>query len=138
MASLLKIRLQPERRELRNFGLAGALIVVAVTLLRWRGALIWQSGAGGGAALVLVSLALAAPSALRLLYIGLSVITFPIGWVVSHVLLGVLFFGLITPLGLIMRLFGRDRMGRSRDPKAASYFLPREPRKDKSGYFRQY
>jgi hypothetical protein len=138
MASLLKLRLQPERRELRNFGLAGALILIVITALKWRGALVWQSGAGGGGALVLILLALGAPSALRPLYVGLSFVTFPIGWVVSHLLLGVLFFGIITPIGLVMRLFGRDRMARKRDAAAASYFTPRDKRKDKSGYFRQY
>ncbi len=138
MASLLKLRLRPERRELRTFGFAGALMVVAVTLLRWRGHLVWPSYAGGGVALLLASLAALVPAALRPLYVGLSVITFPIGWVMSHLLLGIFFFGVLTPIGLVFRLFGRDRMGRKRDAKALSYFTPRSASKDKRSYFRQY
>jgi hypothetical protein len=135
MASLIKIRLKPERRELRTFGIAGAIILLVITALRWRGAMVWQSGAGGGGAAALLFLALIAPTVLRPLYVALSVITFPIGWVASHVLLAVLFFALITPLGLLLRLFGRDRMGRTRKD---SYYLPRKPAEDKSSYFRQY
>jgi len=138
MASLVRLRLRPAKRELRVFGLAGALIALVAGALRWHGHPTLESWLTGGGAATLALLALALPAALAPLYVALSVITFPIGWGVSHLLLGALFFGVLTPLGLLMRLFGRDPMRRRRDPSAPSYFSPRAPNRDKRSYFRQY
>ena len=48
------------------------------------------------------------PPLIRPIFVGLILVTFPIGWVVSHVLLGAIFYGLVTPTGLILRLTGHD------------------------------
>jgi Saxitoxin biosynthesis operon protein SxtJ len=50
-----------------------------------------------------------------------------LGHVVSPIALGVLFYGVVTPVGLMMRLTGKDALRRSRDSGAASYWLPRRP-----------
>jgi hypothetical protein len=63
---------------------------------------------------------------------------YPIGLVIAHVLLGVVYFGWITPVGLLMRLFGRDPMHRRLDRSAASYWVRRRPASSASQYFRQY
>ena len=39
----------------------------------------------------------------------------------------VLFFAVVAPIGLLMRAFGSDRLLLRRDPKAASYWIRREP-----------
>jgi hypothetical protein len=49
------------------------------------------------------------------------------GRVVSPVVLGVIFFGVFTPVGLAMRLFGRDAMARQFDRRLNSYWVNREP-----------
>src|SRR5262245_5969581 len=49
------------------------------------------------------------------------------GRVVSPVVLGVIFFGVFTPAGAIMRLIGRDAMCRSFDAAAHSYWVKRDP-----------
>jgi hypothetical protein len=51
-----------------------------------------------------------------------------LGWVNTRVILGLIFFGLITPMGLAFRLAGRDPMQRAFDPKATTYRVPRTPR----------
>jgi len=43
------------------------------------------------------------------------------------VIMGVMFFAVITPVALAMRLAGRDAMRRNYDRDAASYWIPREP-----------
>jgi hypothetical protein len=63
---------------------------------------------------------------------------YPIGWVMSHVLLGIIYYGLFTPVGRLMRLFGYDPMERRFDGAAASYWVEREPIRDPSSYFRQF
>ena len=47
--------------------------------------------------------------------------------VVSPVVLGILFFGVFTPMGKAMRLFGWDAMKRAWDPAAPTYWTRREP-----------
>jgi hypothetical protein len=47
--------------------------------------------------------------------------------VVSPVVMGVMFFGLFTPMGWVMRRLGWDAMKRSYDPKAGSYWIRRDP-----------
>jgi hypothetical protein len=47
--------------------------------------------------------------------------------VVSPVVLGVIYFGLFTPVALAMRAFGRDAMKRRFEPGAPSYWTRRDP-----------
>ena len=50
-----------------------------------------------------------------------------LGRVVSPVVLGVIFYGVFTPVAWVMRLAGRDAMCRRLDPAAASYWVKRDP-----------
>ena len=44
-----------------------------------------------------------------------------IGWINTRIILGVLFYAMVLPMGLIMRLFGKDPMARKVDNSASSY-----------------
>jgi hypothetical protein len=50
-----------------------------------------------------------------------------LGRVVSPVVLGVIFFAVFTPVGVIMRRCGRDAMSRRLDRAARSYWVERDP-----------
>ena len=50
-----------------------------------------------------------------------------LGRVVSPLVLGVIFYGVFTPVAWVMRLAGRDAMCRRLDPAAASYWVKRDP-----------
>lgn len=62
----------------------------------------------------------------------------PTGWVVSHVLLGLVYYGVITPIGLFLRLLGRDLLGLRMERGAASYWRERGPGEGAGRYFRQW
>lgn len=62
----------------------------------------------------------------------------PIGWTIAHAVLGVGFFGVIMPIGLVMKLLGHDPMNRSFDRKAETYWTRHEQVKDAKRYFRQF
>lgn len=49
-----------------------------------------------------------------------------LGKIISPIVLGIIFFGLITPIGMITRLFGRDEL-RLRKRAVATYWIEREP-----------
>lgn len=59
--------------------------------------------------------------------------------IVSPVVLGMIFFGLFTPVAWVIRLAGRDAMKRRFEPAAASYWLVRDPAgPDPTGLPNQY
>ena len=62
----------------------------------------------------------------------------PIGWTISHAVLALLYYLLFTPIGLIIRLFGRDPMQRRLDRSAATYWVPHNQDRDAGRYFRQF
>lgn len=44
-----------------------------------------------------------------------------LGWVNTRIILGIIFFALITPMGFIMRCFKQDPLSKCYDPQKVSY-----------------
>jgi len=80
----------------------------------------------------------AAPALRRPIYLGWMYASYPIGWAVSHVLLAIIYFVVLTPVGLVVRVCGHDPMQRRFDRQAASYWIERQPGGDVKRYFRQF
>ena len=114
---------------LRKFGLTFGAIVAGLF-----GALLpWLFGLGYPAWPWLVGLlfgtwGLAAPRSLNGFYRAWMRFGLLLNAVMSRLILAILFFGLITPTGWVIRLAGRDPLARRRDPAAASYRTPSKPR----------
>lgn len=62
----------------------------------------------------------------------------PIRRAASLIALGTIYYGIVTPLALIMRWTGRDALALKRDPSAASYWRPRPPAPEPRSYYRQF
>jgi hypothetical protein len=132
------IPFDPPRRMLRQFALGWLIFLVGVGL--WQELLCEQRGmaviclglglAGGG-------VGLAYPRVLRPLFVGLMVLVFPLGWVISHLVLALLFFGIFTPLAVLFRLCGRDLLARRFKPGYDSYWRPKPSAPEVQAYFRQ-
>ena len=60
-----------------------------------------------------------------------------LGWVLSNILLGVTYYGILTPTGWVMRLCGRDPMRRNIGRKADSYWIRRDGERKVARYFSQ-
>jgi hypothetical protein len=82
-------------------------------------------------------LGLVAPSAVRPVFVGSLVLAFPIGWVMTRVLLVLMFTCLITPVALLFRMSGRDILGLKRRPEG-TYWVAKPAPSDLSSYFRQF
>jgi hypothetical protein len=108
---------------LRKFGLTtGAIIVVLFAFFfPWvfdmAAMPMWPWIAAG----ILSVPALLMPSLLRPVYATWMKIGHAIGWVNTRIILGVLFYVLVLPMGLIMRLFGKDPMAREMNKSISSY-----------------
>jgi hypothetical protein len=118
-------------RDLRIFGLVlGALFAVFFgvwPLLRHRATPRWP----WIVAALLWLFALIWPAALSYLHRGWTRLGLALGWINTRVILTLLFAITIVPLAFLMRLWGRDRMGRKRDPRSDSYRVPSRRRADK-------
>ena len=91
----------------------------------------------GALAVTIGPLGLVAPHLMRPIWMASLIVTFPIGWVVSRVLLGVLYYGLFTPFSLVFRLIGRDPLLRHR-PEGDTYWIPKPAITDLRRYYRQF
>ena len=118
-------------KELRIFGLVlGALFAGFFglwPLLRHGSSTLWPWITAG----MLWILALICPTALSYLHRGWTRLGLALGWVNTRVILTLLYAITIVPVGLAMRLCGRDRMARKLDPGCASYRVPSRQRPDK-------
>jgi len=130
----------PDEKKLRQFGLLAAGVVLALGgMAYYRGRIdAWEGLLFLAPALLLMTTAGLRPSLLRPVYLACLVIAFPIGWAFSHLLLGALFLGLFTTIGLTRRIFGSDALDLRRDPTRVSFWAARRPARDKESYFRQF
>jgi hypothetical protein len=100
-------------KELRNFGfMLGAVVAVLFgLLLPWLFAHsipLWPWIVTA----ILSSSALLLPSLLAPIYKGWMGVGHVLGWINTRIILGVIFYALLLPIGLLMRLFGKDPMAR--------------------------
>ena len=130
--------LNPSRRTLRQFAILWILFFGGLAAWRWF-ALDQRTLAVTLAVLgaTIGSLGLIAPSVVRPIFVGWTVMAFPLGWVVSRVVLLLIFGLVITPLGIIFRLRGRDVLQLRRSSRQ-THWSPKPTVSDSSSYFRQF
>jgi hypothetical protein len=132
------IQWHPPARTLRQFGWLCAIVFGG-----WGAKLVVTaeaSSAGWGLVAVGLTAGLLGtlyPEILRPVFVGWMILVFPIGWAVSHLLLGLLFFGVFTPVGLLLRTFGKDSLRLQRGA-ASSLWQDRAQESDLRRYLRQY
>jgi len=113
-----------DTKGLIQFGLmlAGVLALVPGVLLPWLNG--WQMlpnyyWIGGG--LVIAIWAFMAPDSMRGLYQGWMRVALLIGNTINKIILAIVFYLVIFPMGIVMRMMGKDPMRRSFDKDVASY-----------------
>lgn len=148
MAKMIEIDFDPDERTLRQFGWIALGGFGLLAGLAWFEKLIFAFGLGAAKTPIALGLlavgvlaaviGLVYPKANRFLFVGLAVLAFPIGFVLSYVIMTTLFFLIIGPIGVVMRLLGHDPMNRKLEPEAASYWIPADPMPPRDRYFKQF
>jgi saxitoxin biosynthesis operon SxtJ-like protein len=136
---MLSIDHHPVSGQLRSFGMLLAIFVpIFGAIVWWRtgrlehGLTIWIAGG------VLTAIYWLVPPIRRPIFVGWMYAAFPIGWTVSHLLMAIIFYVVITPIGMVVRATGRDPLLRTFDRSARTYWVLHKPPGDLSRYFRQY
>ena len=136
--AMIEINKNPSAKELNWFGiLLGIFAGLVGGWLWWGGSpfaarLVW--GILGGLTVVYFLV----PPLRRYIYLGWLYAAFPIGYVVSHIIMGIVYFGVVTPVGIIMRALGKDPMQRGFDKAAKSYWVEHRTAREASRYFKQF
>jgi cell division protein FtsW (lipid II flippase) len=117
-----------ENKQLRSFGLTvgGVFAVIAFwpVLLRSDDPRWWAVVLAG----LLVVPALVLPRSLSWVYTRWMALGHVLGWINTRIILGFIFYGVVTPIGFIRRLLGKDPMGKQIRADINSYRIIRKPR----------
>jgi len=138
--AVIEINRNPTRRQLNQFGFIWlGFLVLFGAIARFKldapnlALGLWV------AALVVPVVGWLIPSVMRAVFLGMSYAAWPIGFVVSHVILALVYYLVFTPVGLAMRIFGYDPMKRGFDEDVSSYWVTRDPAAaEPKRYFRQF
>jgi hypothetical protein len=133
------ISFAPSARTLRQF--AGLWLVIFALLSCIQAVVRHDPGLAAvfGVLAVAVGLpGLVKPSLIRPVYVGAMLVTFPIGWTVSKLLLACLFYGIFTPVALLFKLIGRDVLCRRHRPATQTYWTVKYMSTDPRSYFRPF
>jgi len=128
----------PSEKILRQF--SGLFLVFFLALAGRRA---WHGHTDGwtvGLAALAVAvglLGLVRPSAVRFIYTGWMIVAFPIGWTISRIALGLVFYVIIAPVGFVMRAAGRDELRLRHPDRPTSYWRPKPGPENAPEYFRQ-
>ena len=117
-----------KRKQLRQFGLmvGGVLVLIGLWKL-YQGKhetarlILWLVGG------LLVITGSIVPTLLTPVYWIWMKLAHLLGWVNTRLLLGIIFFVIITPMAVVMKIFGRDALNRKIDKNVDSYWIPRPP-----------
>jgi len=132
------VKWQPDARELRRFAIAmliGFAVLGALSAWKAKGVhtgpiVLWTIG-------VTLAVASFVPKLGRIAYLAVYLPTSIIGYVVSNVMLTLMFFLVITPLGIIMKLMGKDVL-QQRRPNRTTQWTPVKETKNQDSYYRQF
>lgn len=135
---MIQISLKPGIRQLQHF--AAIWFPAFCALLGW---ILGEKSGHWGAVQVawsicglLALLGVFFPPLIRPVFVGLILITYPIGWMVSHLLLGVIFYFLFLPIGLVLRWTGHDPL-QLRPPAGNSLWKSPAGKTNPASYLRQ-
>ncbi len=133
------INSDPQPRDLRSFGIAlPVFFAILGLILRARfdapavAITIWITGG------VVTVLYAAVTRVRRPVFVGWLYLTYPIAWVITNSILVAIYLVVITPIGLLVRLFGRDPLERKFEVDTDTYWVAIERNTKLERYFQQY
>lgn len=116
------------KKDLRSFGLlvGSVFSVIGVWPIFFRGESmrLWAICVGGS----LIVLGGILPTVLAPIYKVWMWVGYVLGWVNTRIILGIVFFGLVTPTGVIFRLLGKDTMRKTFTKESPTYRVLRQAR----------
>jgi hypothetical protein len=119
---------QVKVKQLRSFGLIVGTIFALIggwpLLFGGNSLRVWLLPFAG----VLITQALILPNTLGPFHRVWHILGHAMGWLNTRILLSLAFYGIVAPMGLVLRALGKDPMHRKIDPHTSTYRIKRSPR----------
>lgn len=126
----------PDTRMLRQF--AGLWIVFFGAIGAWQ---LYKGSDWGWPLIVMAVVAggigLIWPKVLKPVFVTWMILAFPIGWLVSHVILALVFYCAFVPIGLLLRARGHDSL-LLKKPDTNSFWIKKTQQTDPARYLKQF
>lgn len=121
--------LPTEPKDLRKFAIT---MTVVLGLLS---ALTWYHGSGSfpyllGLTVAFLGFGFMKPMLLRPVYLGWMALAFVLGFVMTRVILSLMFYTVFSIGGLIIKILGKDMLDERYDPDADTYWKPYDKPQD--------
>lgn len=133
--SFVELNWTPSRRQLRQFAL---ICFIAIPGVAWFwGATETPLAIAAIAGTTIAALGWAKPEAVKPVFLILSLVAIPIGWVVGEIAMLLIYFAVFLPFALAFRLMRRDALQREMRRQASSYWTPKKAPSSVASYYRQ-
>lgn len=130
-------QIKSDVKTLRSFGLVVGGVFGAVGLL-W----LWKGHSGSGIFLTLAALLIVPglffPKALKHVNRAWMILALLLGWVMTRVILSIVFYAVLTPIALIMRLGRHDLLNRKYPDPRETFWIPKEDKRTPESYEKQF
>ena len=137
MMNHLISRIKITKEEIRKFGIViGIILLIIGVILLWKRNIYYPILMIIGIFLFVGGLSI--PIILKPAYFAWMIFANILGWVMTRVILNLLFYAMITPIGFISRLFGKQFIELKWDKSKSSYWNYRSSKSEKASYERQY
>lgn len=137
--ALTEINWNPTKRELRIFAAALSFLLCFIAAFSYRATeSIPIVATLVGAAIFLSVIGFFFPQHTKPIYVAWMVLFYPVRWIVSCLLIAVVYYLVIFPIGMALRICGHDLVGRRFDSEAPSYWKVKKGIRKEEDYFRQF
>ena len=137
--AFIEINKNPPRAQLASFGRLWAPAFAMIF-----SAMFWNASVFPGCVISLaigMLIALVAwvnPLWLKPVFVTLMIVTFPLGMLIGFVLMVCVYYLCIVPIGVLLRVFGKDPLAKRWDSEASSYWIERSDMAPVAQYFKQF
>ncbi len=118
--------IKSDKKELRKFGLTvGVVLLLIAAFLFWkeRSSSIYFAIPGGA----LIVLGAIVPLVLKPIFIAWMTFAVIMGFIMTRVILTILYFGMFTPIALVLKVLRKDLLEEKWDKNSTSYWVRRKP-----------
>lgn len=113
-------------KEVRKFGITFSILAIGLAAYCfYKENPLWMVFLGGSLFFILTGMW--SYPILRPIYVGWMTFAFAFGWVNTRLILGIVFYLIFTPAGLVMKLLGKDPLVLRFDREATTYWVKRKP-----------
>ncbi len=137
--ALTEINWNPTKRELSIFSVALSFLLCLIAAFSYKATTsIPLVVAMGSVAILLSVTGFFFPQHIKPIYVAWMVLFYPVRWIVSCLLIAVVYYLVIFPIGMTLRICGQDLVGKRFDTQALSYWKAKKEIRKETDYFRQF